>query len=1828
MLRTAQLVQNPLMEIVKYLRDKQKESNYPERLTHFGHVLVFFAKNQRSSVANAQTLADYLASKKLPMTQARFSKERYRTLLDNVSANFTLVMATFPTFVAMINSPTYDADPVILALRAQIQSAAVISASSSSASTSTTSSTPAAALPEPTLPEPCMSYNRITVQDLLGQLPAKLKQIVEEKIIDGQHYRDLAKQFAKYIENLLYSAREGYLSPKQKPLWLDSLIEALTRVGSKEPSIHDRLLSYQQELKTFFTELAEIVAKLQAASQPGGVEYTCFMQEITAFANRHQGNSLIMALADSLLAAVSSTGIQVPEYNARTAALGGHSRAPMGVTNSSESIGFVLNHLPTLIKLLLATPAAVLSIDDLAARLNTLLPSDAPVAVSSASSSSFSNLFARFRSSPAVSAQEGKVSLTLQAHGLVFSGLTHEKSKILSDCLGKLNISLKYENETYLIPTDQVMKALNLCQQVSAGEVEALYLAASLNYSYCLRLSIYQSKPMRAEIDEYFYINQIEQLEEKLREHGVAETHNLLKLTVLFREEIIGKEKSTNSGFSEDVALDIINKAVKLLQQAEKFAIDPALNSVVQNYLQSLALVTLPHHDLWSISRTLANHFSPLCQHGLFVQLEKEGLKFYCAPPDDEKLFKLFGGHGFILDAEENTGVCLPAGFEEHKRVIIFPHTEVENLLRLAQYDPNQIAYTLDDFYQSKQLNRHALFIEELAAKKQLSSKVADFTVGVAATPHPDGQKTLVRVTVQAPEFFKAPPQHIILVIDDSGSMNEKGKIQAAKKATLELIQSLSDETEVTILTLNKGYLLERTAKAAIDQGVINKIQSLEAVGGTPLLEAIVAGADKLHKPGCKFVPPQEQDRAAMIVISDGDDNRHRSAEQMITALRAGYGETYAGKTVYGLGSKEYPNRRDFILVPVGVPGYNFQLVSQLGKHGYYHVPNAVDTEAAVRGASSVIAARTPPVLVGIMTPQGTVAAELPRMYAGHSRSICFEVSGLVDSADLDIGLVCGNTRQSSKARLVRKSDNLTIVVDHIRQIQDEKLTQYNQQICQVKNQQQLSMLTRSLIDDLITLYDSMGDMADPLFDSMRNELQNNITVFRRKLNSALNAQNQHAERAVLAAASRRVAGSERLRALAVQPPVIEWVQPLAGQQAAAIAAIPLARDSAHRVRVRRTISELIKTHLGYDCWLNVDASTAKFRLEFNTREAADKYCQDVNIETTKVREISRASEAGPTTLFTVPMNKATSILQLFDKIQAAELLTTAAVANRFDLRLRFVGIALEEMLGYAQQAKGATSWPSSLWFSHGRPRMVDGYGRPLNSLIEIEQALGEASNGQTKLSPAFRDLLSVVISDYEARTQQAYRDKLFDYCCLDKPRYNRSQRTLNFELVHRHGYLEQLNSLERDLFQQQLQNMISENEQLRGKVSVVVTTHARSHQVAFQLSDVATLDELLAIHNGLMTLFSTSKGNNDLLLLQDQVCLHHALIEVERLKESNLIHESSSSASAALSSAPATRFALPMVPVITPDEPELVSLLQDDISFETLVKPMITPESYTYSRQSIRDAIDYNGQDPNTRSPLSKKVLRQNCAVASLIQELSANGVNHQQLPQSILDPETNEPFKEPMVDEKGLTVEKATALKKNPDASLIKNKLIADVIKFYRPTLQPIEDHLEHVDMLKIVGAAAGMLTPGQDRLTLPEAQQGIGIPVVTVENFQLKIQFRSVIYAKRLERALRLANFEGCDLDAKGQLTFSTVKASVAFLTKICGIPAERLQADPQLAGIFRQANVTAAPAATAFFGGTAEAASQTSIAAPTVAPEAEAANVATGSMSPRTAAMDGK
>ena len=109
-------------------------------------------------------------------------------------------------------------------------------------------------------------------------------------------------------------------------------------------------------------------------------------------------------------------------------------------------------------------------------------------------------------------------------------------------------------------------------------------------------------------------------------------------------------------------------------------------------------------------------------------------------------------------------------------------------------------------------------------------------------------------------------PIHVGLVIDHSGSMNEQNKLQDAKTAASAFVDEMraQDEAFVTMFDDTTTPLVDFTS----DHNLLkNAISRISGGGGTAFYDAVYASA-------LKYERRQEQRKNALILLTDGLDNR------------------------------------------------------------------------------------------------------------------------------------------------------------------------------------------------------------------------------------------------------------------------------------------------------------------------------------------------------------------------------------------------------------------------------------------------------------------------------------------------------------------------------------------------------------------------------------------------------------------------------------------------------------------------------------------------------------------------------------------------------------------------------------------------------------------------------------------------------------------------------------------------------------------------------------------------------------------------------------------
>lgn len=125
----------------------------------------------------------------------------------------------------------------------------------------------------------------------------------------------------------------------------------------------------------------------------------------------------------------------------------------------------------------------------------------------------------------------------------------------------------------------------------------------------------------------------------------------------------------------------------------------------------------------------------------------------------------------------------------------------------------------------------------------------------------------------------------VTLVLDVSGSMDDEGKMEAARGGAEQLLTLLDDRDSFSLLTFNDNtrWVLQDQPLAQGRDGAVQSVRGLFAEGGTALYDAIGQAYDDLV---------QRRDRgriAAIVVLSDGEDrNSSTTLDELLRKVRSG----------------------------------------------------------------------------------------------------------------------------------------------------------------------------------------------------------------------------------------------------------------------------------------------------------------------------------------------------------------------------------------------------------------------------------------------------------------------------------------------------------------------------------------------------------------------------------------------------------------------------------------------------------------------------------------------------------------------------------------------------------------------------------------------------------------------------------------------------------------------------------------------------------------------------------------------------------------------------
>ena len=109
-------------------------------------------------------------------------------------------------------------------------------------------------------------------------------------------------------------------------------------------------------------------------------------------------------------------------------------------------------------------------------------------------------------------------------------------------------------------------------------------------------------------------------------------------------------------------------------------------------------------------------------------------------------------------------------------------------------------------------------------------------------------------------------PLRMVILVDTSGSM--RSKLPLAQEAAVRFVRSLKPGDQVQVVEFNDRVLTLADFTSDFDR-VEQAIRQTEATGATSLYNAIYVSLKDLHREN-----PEELDRRAIVVLSDGNDTK------------------------------------------------------------------------------------------------------------------------------------------------------------------------------------------------------------------------------------------------------------------------------------------------------------------------------------------------------------------------------------------------------------------------------------------------------------------------------------------------------------------------------------------------------------------------------------------------------------------------------------------------------------------------------------------------------------------------------------------------------------------------------------------------------------------------------------------------------------------------------------------------------------------------------------------------------------------------------------------
>ena len=300
------------------------------------------------------------------------------------------------------------------------------------------------------------------------------------------------------------------------------------------------------------------------------------------------------------------------------------------------------------------------------------------------------------------------------------------------------------------------------------------------------------------------------------------------------------------------------------------------------------------------------------------------------ADKTDEKAYPTEMGSGAVMQQPKTPEVADPSGFHDYGKNPWVDATK-DHLSTFAA-DVDTASYTLA----RRMLNEGHLpvaagvrveeFVNYFRYKFPEPTPGTPFAIVMDAAPSPlsPGRHILrVGVATKAKSISERKPEHLVFLVDVSGSMSSPDRLELAKTSLRILTNNLGDNDTVALVTYagDSSLRLPPTDIAHKDR-VLAAIDGLHTGGGT----AMGSGIDLAYKEAMKGLAPGAVSR--VIVCTDGDANVGAHTHQEILAMIEGRAKEGVTLSTIGFGMGNYKDQMLEQLADKG-NGNNFYIDSE-----------------------------------------------------------------------------------------------------------------------------------------------------------------------------------------------------------------------------------------------------------------------------------------------------------------------------------------------------------------------------------------------------------------------------------------------------------------------------------------------------------------------------------------------------------------------------------------------------------------------------------------------------------------------------------------------------------------------------------------------------------------------------------------------------------------------------------------------------------------------------------------------------------------------------------